>query len=383
MKVSGLPARHGGPGINSYLLPLISQLEHMHGLANNLSRELVAATEFSYYELTDLDLSGSGRKWEECGLRIATAFFYKDAGIATLGGITQTCRAIPDFLSKSFSARYLRNCENEVKVMSLHAGLKRASPRRDSLLVLDKDIASVTLHESVGHPLEAESIMLKGNYIRPFLNSGRPIMDSRFRVYDAPALPDWGAVRRDAYGDPRRSLDIIRGGYIRNVYSDRLSSAALKTTCNPGSARHEFLSGIPRSRISTLVLEDSNYLRVPKSEDILPAMRHLASSYGASGNEIVFLDGCSGGEGNMLKGYFRVIPHRAWIYKKNAIFALPATSFEGSMPAFLSALRAGAGELTRGDSSYCSKFGQAVPVSSLTHRYLMLAWESGLDIKRI
>lgn len=381
LKVSGLLASRAGPGISADLLPSISKLLRLHDQANRLSRELVVATELYYDELTDRDLTGSGKKWGERGLRIATAFFYKDTSIKTLGGITRTCRTIPDFLSRGFSAGYMRSCKDEIKTMSLHAGLKQAFPQRTALLVLDKNISSVALHESVGHPLEAESIMLKGNYIRPFVNSGRTVMNDRFIVYDDPGLSDWGTVRRDAYGDPRRKLEIIRDGCIKNIYSDRLSSATLETSGNPGSARHEFMSGIPRSRISALVLEDREYLRIPERMGILKTMRHLMLSYGVGNDEIVLLEGCSGGEGDLLKGYFRAIPHRGWIYRKNKLFALPVKSFEGSMLVFLSALRAGAGELTQGDSSYCSKFGQDVPVSSLTHKYLILASENGLDIK--
>ena len=148
--------------------------------------------------------------------------------------------------------------------------------------LLSGQAASTMFHEALGHRLEGERLVARGE-TRTFANKlGERILPKGFHVFDDPTLknekgePWWGSYRVDDQGVLAQRAELVRDGLLCGYLRSRTPS--LDGGPSNGHARHDGLQR-PMARMANLVVEYED--RSSKSwEDLERELIELARSQG-------------------------------------------------------------------------------------------------------
>jgi hypothetical protein len=124
--------------------------------------------------------------------------------------------------------------------------------------LLSGQAASTMFHEALGHRLEGERLVARGE-TRTFAHKvGEPILPAGLNVYDDPQAVDdngqsmWGSYRVDDEGVRARRADLVKDGVLVGFLTSRQPSK--QTEQSNGHARHDGLQR-PMARMGNLIVQ--------------------------------------------------------------------------------------------------------------------------------
>ena len=117
------------------------------------------------------------------------------------------------------------------------AALPPAGPVTACDVVLEPGRAGPFFHELLGHPLEADIVAARASYLS--YRSGETVAPAWLTVTDGPP-GDGMAAAVDDEGTPAGTVDLIAGGRVSGVLSDRLTAALTGTRASGHGRRLDY-----------------------------------------------------------------------------------------------------------------------------------------------
>lgn len=216
-------------------------------------------------------------------------------------------------------------------------------------VVVDGKLASVFIHEALGHAAEADHIESKYSCLIGKLN--RRIAAECVNIYDDSSINGlWGSFFYDDEGIKAKKTPIIKNGILKNFMHSRES--ALKNNAElTGNARAESYASQPLIRMSNTILEKGDYNKDELFEGI---------KYG------VYLLDSNGGQVSPLNGNFQFSAKKGYLIENGKpTKLLRGVGLSGNTLQILSQI----GKISKNYDppfiGYCGKGGQRVPVTGL------------------
>lgn len=222
------------------------------------------------------------------------------------------------------------------------------APAGEMPVVLAPGTSGVLLHESVGHPLEADA-----NRKRMSVFSGRlgeRVATELCTVVDDATLPGLrGSVNVDGEGTiPRQPTVLIERGMLRAYLQDRLSARLMKMAVTGNGRRQDFTSiPIPRMTNTFLAAGDAD------PEDILRSVERG-----------IYCQAFSGGQVEPAVGKFTFSMHEAYLIENGRrTRPVKGATLIGSGVDILQNIVAVGHDLIMDSGAWaCGKSGQSAPV---------------------
>jgi len=225
----------------------------------------------------------------------------------------------------------------------------RPAPAGELPVVLAAGASGVLLHESVGHPLEADFNRKKLSVFTDRL--GEKVASELCTVIDDATLPSWrGSVNVDGEGTiPRAATVLIARGVLRAYLQDRLSARLMKLAPT-GNGRRQDYAHIPISRMT------NTYLAAGES-DPEEIVRSVARG--------IYCKSFTGGQVEPATGKFTFSMHEASLIEAGRLsYPIKGATLIGSGIEVLNNIVAVGHDLELDSGAWmCAKQGQAVPVS--------------------
>jgi len=232
----------------------------------------------------------------------------------------------------------VQNSRRLLKARSIKAG--------NYPVIIEGDLASVFVHEALGHASEADHIESK--YSCLIGKEGRRIAPKFLNIYDDPTIKGlWGSYFYDDEGVKARKTIIIKEGIMNSFLHSRETSSKYKKELTANS-RAESPHSIPLVRMSNTIMGKGDY----KKEELFSDIKNG-----------VYLVGSKGGQVNPFNGNFQFAASKGYIVKNGEIKdMLREVSLAGNTLDILTRIRKVANEFDEPFVGHCGKGGQHVPV---------------------
>ncbi|MFQ5663865.1 MAG: TldD/PmbA family protein [Terriglobia bacterium] len=222
------------------------------------------------------------------------------------------------------------------------------APAGELPVVLAAGASGVLLHESVGHPLEADANRKKMSVFSGRL--GERVATELCTVVDDATLPGLrGSVNVDGEGTiPRQATVLIENGVLRAYLQDRLSARLLKMAPT-GNGRRQDYASIPLPRMTNTYLAAGD-------ADPEAIVRSVARG--------IYCKAFSGGQVEPAAGKFTFSMHEAYLIEGGRITRpVKGATLIGSGVDILQNIVAVGHDLVVDSGAWtCGKNGQAAPV---------------------
>jgi predicted Zn-dependent protease len=239
--------------------------------------------------------------------------------------------------------------------------------------------ASTLFHEALGHRLEGDRLVARGE-TRTFAHKvGQRILPEGLDVYDDPTLshdgqPHWGSYRIDDQGVPAKRAVLVEDGYLRGFLHGRTP-----TTHNQRSNGHGRHNGVemPMSRMANLVVEARPGQGLD-DEALYERLLELARAQGRE--EVMLIERIHAGETSTQAYDFQVfkgIPAEVYVLDVRTGEKRRVRDVEiiGTPLAALQRI-AGFGRVAGVDEGYCYAESGSVPVSGMAPAILLTEIET-------
>jgi TldD protein len=221
------------------------------------------------------------------------------------------------------------------------------SPAGEMKVVLASGDSGILLHESIGHPLEADFNRKKTSAFSDRI--GEKVACSDCTIIDSGIIQgSRGSINIDDEGNPSSETILIEKGVLKRYMHDRISSGYFKTKPT-GNGRRESYEYYPLPRMTNTYLDKGKY--VP--EEIIRSVR-----------KGIFVKNYSGGEVNITNGDFVFKATEAYMIENGKIgYPLKGVTLIGNGPDILTKIDMVGNDLRFSDGKWtCGKDGQSVPV---------------------
>ena len=250
---------------------------------------------------------------------------------------------------EAFSRQQAETLAREAVRQAVTLLTARPAPAGELPVVLAAGASGVLLHESVGHPLEADFNRKKLSVFSDRL--GEKVASELCTVVDDATLQSLrGSLNVDGEGTiPRAATVLIERGILRAYLQDRLSARLMKLAPT-GNGRRQDYAHIPIPRMT------NTYLAAGTShpEEIV---RSVARG--------IYCKSFTGGQVEPAGGKFTFSMHEAYLIEGGQLtYPIKGATLIGSGIEILSNIVAVGHDLELDPGAWaCSKQGQAVPVS--------------------
>ena len=213
-------------------------------------------------------------------------------------------------------------------------------------LILAPAESGVLLHESVGHPLEADFIRKKTSAYTGRIGDrvASPLVTV---IDDGTVMHDRGSINFDDEGTITRSTVLIENGILRGFMHDRISAEYFDVEPTGNGRRESYKTPpLPRMTVTYLAAGESD------PEEIFRSTR-----------KGIFCKSFRGGQVDISNGDFVFVPIEAYLVENGRITApVRNLTLIGNGPKVLSEIDLVGSDLGFGVGT-CGKDGQGVPVS--------------------
>lgn len=250
-----------------------------------------------------------------------------------------------------------------------------AHPAGSYPVVIDYALAKGLAHEAFGHAAEADgyrsSVLAKDGRF----DHGRKVGADHVTIVDEPVENDHAWQPFSANGVRRERTVIVDHGRLAGGLSDPWSAGPGGVALS-GAGRAESFRNGPVPRMTNIRIEVDDPLPAPgRFEDYGPEqVRDLLANAGVFRRHPVvsFLSGYSGGQVNTSSGDFVFNCKAIYRLSEGGVEFFKPAIFSGSMFGALDSIREAFGPLELDALGYCGKWGQSVPSSGGSHRFLVL-----------
>ncbi len=221
------------------------------------------------------------------------------------------------------------------------------SPAGEITVVLASGDSGILLHESIGHPLEADFNRKKTSAFSERI--GEKVACNGCTIIDAGTIQgSRGSINIDDEGMVSSENVLIEKGVLKGYMHDKISSSYFKTKPT-GNGRRESYEYYPLPRMTNTYLDKGKYV----SEEIIRSVK-----------KGIFIKNYSGGEVNITNGDFVFKATEAYLIENGKIGApLKGVTLIGNGPDILTKIDMVGNDLKFSDGKWtCGKDGQSVPV---------------------
>jgi TldD protein len=242
-------------------------------------------------------------------------------------------------------------------------------------VVIDYALAKGLAHEAFGHAAEADgyrsSVLAKDGRF----DCGRRVGAEHVSIIDDPVEHDHAWQPFSANGVRRDRTVIVDHGRLAAGLSDPWSAGPGGVALS-GAGRAESFRNGPVPRMTNIRIEVDDPLPAPgRFEDYGPEqVRDLLADAGVFRRHpaVRFLSGYSGGQVNTASGDFVFNCKAIYRLSEDGVEFFKPAIFSGSMFGALGSIHEAFGPLELDALGYCGKWGQSVPSSGGSHRFLVL-----------
>ncbi len=221
------------------------------------------------------------------------------------------------------------------------------SPAGEMKVVLASGDSGILLHESIGHPLEADFNRKKTSAFSDRV--GEKVACSDCTIIDSGIIQgSRGSINIDDEGIESSKTVLIEKGVLKGYMHDKISGKYFKTKPT-GNGRRESYEYYPLPRMTNTYLDKGKY--VP--EEIIRSVK-----------KGIFVKNYSGGEVNITNGDFVFKATEAYMIENGKIgYPLKGVTLIGNGPDILTKIDMVGNDLKFSDGKWtCGKEGQSVPV---------------------
>lgn len=238
-----------------------------------------------------------------------------------------------------FATEIARKANDVARVVNVYPGRFMA--------ILDPSLASLLIHEVIGHSIEADNVSISSRSFRRRMLDSRVANDEVTLVDDASIKKSPAFYPYDDEGVKTQKNVIIRKGVLACFLHNR-ETAYKFGTVSSGNARLQDHTGPPLVRLSNTYLDNGSWTIDEMTQNI---------SLG------VYLCGCITGRSDAESGYYLVKSERGFLIRNgNVEDKLGPVVIAGQIQDFLANI-VGVGNDLEFFPMLCRKQGQAVPVS--------------------
>jgi TldD protein len=222
----------------------------------------------------------------------------------------------------------------------------KSAPAGVMPVVLGAGESGVLIHESVGHPLEADFIK-KGTSAYSG-RVGEKVASSLCTVVDDGTVPyNRGSINFDDELSLSKRTVLIENGVLKGFMHDRITARALKSEIT-GNGRRESFKYNPIPRMRTTYLEGGKY---DKNEIVKSVKKGI------------YCVSFAGGQVDIASGDFVFVPSEAWLIEDGKITCpVKNLTLIGNGPDVLTKVEMIGNDFKISDSSWVCGKGQSVPV---------------------
>ncbi|MFQ5976981.1 MAG: TldD/PmbA family protein [Candidatus Heimdallarchaeota archaeon] len=207
-------------------------------------------------------------------------------------------------------------------------------------VILTPSAAWNLVHESLGHAVEADSVLSGKSVFSGLL--GNKVASQLVTVVDDPSVPALGTYAFDDDGVKASGSIIVEDGLLSDYLHNRETAGALQTM-STGNSRAEGFSSFPLVRMSNFFVEPGDL----KREELLHTRK-----------KGIYIVNTSGGTADPFSGAFRLHVQLAFVVKGGEMSS-PIQNFTvvGNMLSFLGRVN-GVGNTMEQTAGICGKEGQ-------------------------
>jgi len=220
------------------------------------------------------------------------------------------------------------------------------APAGSMPVILGAGESGVLIHESVGHPLEADFIK-KGTSAYTGRVGEKVAAENCTIVDDGTIAGNRGSMNFDDELSPSKRTVLIENGVLKGFMHDRITANALNSEIT-GNGRRESFKYNPIPRMRTTYLEGGKYCE----DEILSSVK-----------KGIYCVSFAGGQVDIASGDFVFVPSEAWLIE-NGKLVCPVKNLTliGNGPDVLTKVDMVGNDFTISDSSWVCGKGQSVPV---------------------
>lgn len=222
----------------------------------------------------------------------------------------------------------------------------RPAPAGEMAVVLGAGESGILLHESIGHPLEADF-----NYRGSSAFTGRigeKVAAAQCTIIDQGDMPfQRGSINVDDEGNEPRKTILIEQGILKTYMFDLVTANHFK--CSSCNGRRESFRCIPMPRMTNTYMQAGKY----SPEEIIKSVE-----------KGVFAKSFSGGQVDISSGDFVFSITEGYLIENGKIaYPIKGATLIGSGPEILKRITMVGSDLAISDGKWtCGKDGQSVPV---------------------
>jgi TldD protein len=207
-------------------------------------------------------------------------------------------------------------------------------------VILKPPAAWYLVHESLGHAVEADSVLSGKSVFSGLL--GNKVASQLVTVVDDPSVPALGSYAFDDDGVKASGSIIVEDGLLSDYLHNRETAGALRTM-STGNSRAEGFGSFPLVRMSNFFVEPGDL----RTEELLDIKK-----------KGIYIVNASGGTADPFSGAFRLHVPLAYIVRKGEIeAAIRNFTVIGNMLSFLGRVN-GVGNTMEQTAGICGKEGQ-------------------------
>ncbi|MBN1376871.1 TldD/PmbA family protein [Candidatus Woesearchaeota archaeon] len=213
-------------------------------------------------------------------------------------------------------------------------------------VIMDPRLASVFIHEALGHATESDLVLQNNSCLKNRLNT--KIASDIVTVYDSPLGNEWGSYFYDDEGIPAGKTLLIEKGVLKNYLASRETAgkSGLKLT---GNGRAQFTDNMPLVRMSNTFIKKGKNTR----EELIKNVK--------SG---VLLNGTKGGQVNTSQGTFHFSAQYGYLIKNGKLGKpVKGVSLSGNIFKLLKNIIMISDKREYDFPGFCGKNAQQVPVN--------------------
>lgn len=185
--------------------------------------------------------------------RLSVSSVADNNGNRTNGSWSAGGRIGLDYYLKEASPVDIGKRASEEAIILLDA---KVAPPGEMPVVLSKDQSGVMIHESVGHPLEADFNWKKTSNM--WDKVGTMVANPNVTIYDDATINKLrGSLNIDDEGTKTKNVVLIENGKLVGFLNDRLAAKIMKTEPN-GHGRRESYQAMPIPRMNNTILKNGN-----------------------------------------------------------------------------------------------------------------------------
>lgn len=222
----------------------------------------------------------------------------------------------------------------------------RPAPAGEMEVILGAGESGILLHESIGHPLEADFNRRGSSAFSGRI--GEPVASDQCTIVDQGNLPnERGSINVDDEGNPSGKSVLIENGILRTYMFDLITSNHFKQPSYNG--RRESFRDIPLPRMTNTYMLPGKY----SEDEIVKSVKRG-----------VYAKGYSGGQVDISSGDFVFSVTEGYLVENGKIgYPIKGATLIGNGPEILKRVEMVGNDLIISDGKWtCGKDGQEVPV---------------------